>query len=201
MTAQQHPAAHTPLRAQLRRACGRDGSPLCRPVDRARSRLALALPLVLVALLAVSAAVSALVYRAETHDEREIARHRHAVVATTVGAAVADDLRTGGSWAHAPARWAYPVGPGGGVVRVTVGAPVGTAVPIQVDDRGVPAVAARDGAVVLSDAGFLGVGTAVALSSLAVVGFTLRRHALDRRAERSWEPDWERVEPLWTQRS
>ncbi|MER5352143.1 hypothetical protein ABT093_17665 [Kitasatospora sp. NPDC002551] len=201
MAAQQHrPVAHTPLRSRLRRASGLDHNPLCRPVDRARSRLVLALPVVLAALLAVSAAVAVLVFRAETRSEREAARHRHAVVATTVGPAVPDDLRTGSSGARAPARWSYPTGPGAGTIRVSTGTPVGTAVPIHVDDNGAPTAGARDTTAILSDAGILGLGTAAGLTSLAVLGCTVHRRALDRRAERSWEPEWERVEPLWTQR-
>ncbi|WP_052709636.1 hypothetical protein [Streptomyces sp. NRRL S-495] len=200
MTAQQRQAAHTPFRTQVRRASGLDRNPLCRPVDRARSRTALALPVVLGLLIAVGAVVAVLVFRVETHAEQETARHRHAVTATTVGPAVTDDLRTGGARAHAPARWAYPVGPGGGTVQVSTGTPVGSAVAIQLDDSGVPAAGARTTAAVLSDAGILGVGTATGLVSLAVVGHTVHCRTLDRRAERSWEPDWERVEPLWSQR-
>ncbi|MFB7470743.1 hypothetical protein [Kitasatospora sp. NPDC056184] len=200
MTAQQHPATHTPLPALLRRASGLDRNPLCRPVDRARSRLALALPLVLAALLAMSAAVSVLVFRTETRAERETARHRHAVVATTVGPASSDDFRPGSTRAHAPARWTYPAGPGGGAIEVTAGTPAGTAVPVHLDDAGLPADGPRDSTAVLADAGAFGVGTAICLSSLAVLGHTARRRALDRRAERDWEPAWARVEPLWTQR-
>ncbi|MFJ4674200.1 Rv1733c family protein [Kitasatospora purpeofusca] len=200
MTAQQRPAAHTPLGTQVRRASGLDHNPLCRPVDRARSRTALALPLVLALLIAVGAVVAVLAFRVETHAEQGTARHRHAVVATTVGPAVTDDLRTGGSPAHAPARWAYPVGPGSGTVQVAVGTPVGSAVAIHLDDSGVPAPGARTTAAALSDAGVLGVGTATGLVSLALVGYMVHRRTLDRRAERSWEPDWERVEPLWSQR-
>ncbi|WP_328958740.1 hypothetical protein [Kitasatospora purpeofusca] len=200
MTAPQRPAAHTPFRTQVRRASGLDRNPLCRPVDRARSRAALALPLVLALLVAVGAVVAVLAFRVETHAEQETARHRHAVTATTVGPAVTDDLRTGGTRAHAPARWAYPVGPGSGTVQVSTGTPVGSAAAIQLDDSGVPAAGARTDAAVLSDAGILGVGAATGLVSLAVVGHAVHRRTLDRRAERSWEPDWERVEPLWSQR-
>ncbi|MFE6867252.1 hypothetical protein ACFVFS_11875 [Kitasatospora sp. NPDC057692] len=200
MTAQQHPAPHTPLRVLLRRASGRDRNPLCRPVDRARSRLALALPLVLAGLLALSAAVSVLVFRVETRAERETARHRHAVVATTAGPASSDDFRPGSTRAHAPARWTWPAGPGAGEIEVTAGTPAGTEVPIHLDDAGVPADGPRDGAALLADAGAFGVGTAICLASLAFLGHTVRRGALDRRAERSWDPAWARVEPLWTQR-
>ncbi|MFE7189555.1 hypothetical protein [Kitasatospora sp. NPDC057541] len=200
MTAQQHPAVHPPLRTRLRRASGRDHNPLRRPVDRARSRLVLALPPVLAALLVLSAALSVLVYRVEARAERETARHRHAVVATTTGPAVSDYLWSGNARAHALARWSHPDGPGEGTIQVTVGTAAGTAVPIYLDDAGVPAAGARDTTAIATEAGLLGLGAALALGSFVLIGYTVCHRALDRRAERSWEPAWERVEPLWTQR-
>ncbi|MEV0189608.1 hypothetical protein AB0I39_13860 [Kitasatospora purpeofusca] len=200
MTAQQHQARHTPLRLQVRRASGLDRNPLCRPVDRTRSRMALALPLVLALLVAVGAVVAVLVFRVETQAEQRTASHRHAVTATTVGPAVTDDSRAGGTRAHAPARWVYPVGPGNGAVQVSLGTPVGSTVAIHLDDSGLPAAGARTTGAVLSDAALLGTGTAVGLVSLALTGHAVHAHSLDRRAERSWEPDWERVEPGWSQR-
>ncbi|MFB6891533.1 hypothetical protein ACFCX4_19755 [Kitasatospora sp. NPDC056327] len=199
MPAQQHPAAHPPFGGHVRRAFGRDRNPLCRPVDRARSRLVLAVPVVLAVLLAVCAATAVLVFRAESQAEREAARRRHTVTAVTAGPA-RTDLRAGSVRAHAEARWTGPEGTGSGRIEVPPGTAEGTSVPLRLDDRGVPVAAARDTAALLTEAGLAAFAAAVAFGTVAVGAFTLRHRALDRRAVVGWEPGWERVEPVWSRR-
>ncbi|MGW6914210.1 Rv1733c family protein [Kitasatospora sp. NPDC054939] len=200
MSTRRHPATHTSLRTHAHRSLGLDRNPLCRAVDRTRSRLALALALLLAAAAAVGAVTGALAFQAESHAEQEKSRHRHAVTATTVGPAQRDDARSGGLRAHAVARWDHPVGPGSGTITVPAGTPAGTAVKIHLGDAGIPAAAARGAAPVLADAGAVGLGAATGLAAFAIGGYALLLRAVNRRAERIWEPDWERVEPLWSHR-
>ncbi|MFB7617934.1 hypothetical protein [Kitasatospora sp. NPDC056181] len=200
MPVQQLPATHTTLRRHVRRATGRDRNPLCRRLDRAYSRLVTSLALVLAAAAAVSVWAALLVYRTETHTAAASARHRHAVTAVTTGPAWSDDFRAGAPRAQAEARWEYPAGPGSGAIHVQAGTPVGTSVPILLDDSGKPAAAARSTGLIASDAVLVGLGTGAMLATATAGAYEAGRRTLDRRAERSWEPDWERVEPHWSGR-
>ncbi|WP_051711729.1 hypothetical protein [Streptomyces sp. NRRL S-350] len=196
----RRPASHTSLRGHVRRATGRDHNPLCRPLDRAYSRLAAGAALMVLAAFVVAALVALLVYGSETHDAQRAARHRHVVTAVTTGPAQSDDPRAGSAREHAPARWTYPVGPGTGSVPVPDGTGPGTVVPVGLDDGGQPVGAPRSNGLVVSDAVLAGLGTATVLGSGTGGWYALRRRGLDRRAERSWESAWEQVEPRWSGR-
>ncbi|MGW4895576.1 Rv1733c family protein [Kitasatospora sp. NPDC004240] len=199
-TARRHPVPRTSLRRHVRRAAGRDPNPLCRPVDRARSRALVVLALAVTAAISVAVGAGLLVLRGQTHAAQQVARHRHAVTAVTTGPAQPDDLRAGGTQAHAQARWSYPTGPGGGRIPVPEGTVPGTDVPIHVDDAGNPASPPRTTEQIASDAVLVVLGTATALVLGAEGGFALRRHVLGRRAEAGWEAAWGRVEPEWSGR-
>ncbi|MET8545927.1 hypothetical protein ABZW03_35630 [Kitasatospora sp. NPDC004799] len=191
---------HTPLRGHVRRAVGRDHNPLCRPVDRAYSRLVAGAALTALAAVVLAVLAALLVHGAETDDARNVARHRHVVAAVTTGPAQSDDSRAGSAREHAPARWTYPVGPGAGDVTVPEGTVTGTAVQVGLDDDGRPVGAPRSGELIVTDAVLVGLGTVSVLGSASAGWFALCRHRLDRRAERSWEDAWERVEPRWSGR-
>ncbi|MEU8514655.1 hypothetical protein AB0C76_24110 [Kitasatospora sp. NPDC048722] len=199
-TTRPHPAPGTSLRQHLRRAAGHDHNPLCRPLDRAYSRLVAGFVLTVLAALVAATVATLAVYRAETHTALQAARHRHVVTALTTGAAVSDDPRAGSTRAHAPARWTYPAGPGSGSVPVPDGTLAGTAVPVGLNDAGQPVAAPRSADLILSDSVLTGLTTVAVLGLAAEGGYALRRHALDRRAETGWEHDWEQVEPRWSGR-
>ncbi|MGA5823796.1 hypothetical protein ACPC54_38820 [Kitasatospora sp. NPDC094028] len=199
-TTHRPPVSRTLLSQHVRRAVGRDRNPLCRPLDRAYSRLVSALALTMLLTLAAATAVALLVYRAETHTAQLAARHRHVVTAVTTGPALPDDSRTGSTRAHAPARWTYPVGPGTGTIPIADGTPTGTAVPVGLDDTGRPVGAPKPTDLILSDAVLAGLGTVTVLGFGAEGAFALRRRALDHRAEQGWEVAWEQVEPRWSGR-
>ncbi|MER7756779.1 hypothetical protein [Kitasatospora sp. NPDC097643] len=194
------PASRTSLRRHVRRAVGRDDNPLCRPLDRAYSRLVTAFALTVLATFALAVVAALLLYRVEARTAQGIAGHRHLVTAVTTGPAPADDLRAGGSRAYAPARWTYPAGPGAGSIPVQSGTPTGTAVRIGVDDAGNPIGAPKATERILSDAVLAGLGTVSVLGLGAEGAFALRRRALDRRAEADWESAWQQVEPGWSGR-
>ncbi|MFD0279503.1 hypothetical protein ACFVHB_37200 [Kitasatospora sp. NPDC127111] len=194
------PASHTSLRQHVRRAVGRDHSPLCRPLDRAYSRLAAVQALTVLAALALAAVAALLAFRVETHTAEQIARHRHLVTAVTTGPAQADNPRVGSARDHAPARWTYPAGPGTGTIPVPEGTRAGTAVPIGLDDAGTPIRAPKATEQIASDAVLIGLGTVSVLAVVTEGVFALRRRTLERRADTSWEAAWERVEPGWSGR-
>ncbi|MEE1786677.1 hypothetical protein PUR71_27800 [Streptomyces sp. SP17BM10] len=199
-TTHPHPAAGTSLRQHLRRATGRDHNPLCRPIDRAYSRLVAGFALTVLAALVAAAVAALAVYRAEAGTAHQVARHRHVVTAVTTGPAISDDPRAGSTRAHAPARWTYPAGPAGGSIPVLDGTRAGTAVPVGLNDAGQPIPAPRSADLVLSDAVMVGLTTVAVLGLTAEGGYALRRRALDRRAAAGWEDAWEQVEPRWTGR-
>ncbi|MEU6236773.1 hypothetical protein [Kitasatospora sp. NPDC047058] len=193
-------ASRTSLRQHVRRAVGRDHSPLCRPLDRSYSRLAAVQTLTVLAVLAVAAVAALLAFRIETHTAQQIARHRHVVTAVTTGPAQSDNPRSGTQRDHAAARWTYPAGPGSGRIPVPEGTRTGTAVPIGLDDSGVPVAAPKGTEQIASDAVLIGLGTVSVLAVGTEGAFALRRRALERRADTSWEDAWEQVEPRWTGR-
>ncbi|MFD8703417.1 hypothetical protein ACFV1W_12425 [Kitasatospora sp. NPDC059648] len=200
VTASGHPSSHTSLRRHVLRATGRDHSPLCRPLDRAYSRLVAGLALAMLGTLVVAVVTALLVYRAETRTAQQTARHRHTVTAVTTGPALSADPRAGGGREYAPARWVYPLGPGTGSVPVPDGTLAGTAVRVGLNDAGSPAGAPEPADLILTDAVLAGFGTVTVLGFGAEGAFALRRHGLDRQAEKGWEAAWEQVEPRWSGR-
>ncbi|MFI8454612.1 hypothetical protein [Kitasatospora sp. NPDC085464] len=196
----RQPASRTTLRGHLRRAVGRDHNPLCRPVDRAYSRLVATAALLALTSFVLAAVAALIVHHAETAAAQDAARHQHLVTAVTTGPAESVDPRAGSVREQAQARWTYPAGPGAGTVPVPEGTPTGTAVPVRLGDAGQPVGAPRSGELIATDAVLAGLGTVFVLGLGTEGGFVLRRRRLDRRAERSWESAWERVEPGWSGR-
>ncbi|WP_329560523.1 Rv1733c family protein [Kitasatospora sp. NBC_01266] len=189
----------TALTRELRRAAGRDHNPLCRPADRARSRLGLALAVTL-ALSVVMGVLLALTLlagmRAQAH---RTALHRHQVTATTLAVASGSSVLT---TAPVRASWDYPRGDHRtGVIRLAVGTASGAVVPLSVDDAGNPAAPPQPDSRLATTAGMYGLGAFTAAGTIVWTGYAVGRRMLDRRAEQAWEPDWERVEPLWSGRS
>ncbi|MGW3230351.1 Rv1733c family protein [Kitasatospora sp. NPDC001095] len=196
----RRPASHTTLRGHVRRAAGRDHNPLCRPVDRAYSRLVASAVLTALASIVLAAVAALLVHHVETADARDAARDRHVVTAVTTGPAQSVDPRAGRVREQAPARWTYPVGPEAGQVSVPAGTPAGTAVAVGLNGAGQPVDAPRSSELIVADAVLAGLGTVLVLALGADGWFALRRRRLDRRAERDWESAWEQVEPRWSGR-
>ncbi|MGK4579162.1 Rv1733c family protein [Kitasatospora sp. HPMI-4] len=185
------------LRRHLRRALGRDPSPLCRRVDRARSRLVVALLLACAGALALATAVGLLAAQHGQSTALRTARHRHQVAAVTVGPALPI-----GTASTAEATWTYPLSDRHrGLVVVPDDIPVGGTVAVWVDDLGLLAAPPRPSADIVADAVSLGLMTLAGVSLSAGALYTVRRRGLDHRAGESWESDWERVEPLWSGRA
>ncbi|WP_152617533.1 Rv1733c family protein [Phaeacidiphilus oryzae] len=188
----------------LRRAAGRDRSPLVRPIDRARSALGLITGVLLLGTLAVGLLVGLLAL----HSEQSLAAHqaatRRLVTAVTTSPAYPAGAQpvTGGSGASvATAAW---TGPDGHRHTATIAVPDGTPVGGRVHtwtDRTGAAVGAPTTASAATLDGIL-VGTAAWIGAGVLVGSTdlLARHRLNRRADRAWEREWQRVEPSWSGR-
>ncbi|MFJ9610403.1 hypothetical protein ACIRS1_29075 [Kitasatospora sp. NPDC101176] len=194
-----HPASRTTLRGHLRRAAGRDNNPLCRPLDRAYSRLVTGTALMVLVAVVLAVVAALLLYRTEADDAARAARHWHVVTAVTTGPAQSDDPR-GSAREHAPARWTYPVGPGAGSVPVPDGTTTGTALRVGLNDAGQPLGAPRSNGLIVSDAVLVGLATVTTLGFGTEGWVALRRHRLDRRSEADWESEWEQVEPGWSGR-
>jgi hypothetical protein len=189
-----------PLHGHLRRALGLDHNPLCRKVDRARSRLLL----LMAAALATAALVAALIGQAVLHGEqtaaRQLAGHRHQVVATTVSG-VAEDGVPGDGGTVAQAVWHFPQAVSqSGPVPVPPGTTSGTTVSVWVDDGGRPAAAPQSTTDQVTHAAVAGLGSFAGLVLTAQVLYAVRSRSLDKHADREWEPDWELVEPVWSGR-
>ncbi|MDH6122668.1 hypothetical protein ABH930_006945 [Kitasatospora sp. GAS204A] len=196
----RHAGAGTPLARQVRRALGRDDSPLCRPVDRSRSRLLIALAAAMVLAVAVGTLVALILLGGMRAQARQLTLHRHQVTAATLSAATDSPARS--PWAaQADAAWTYPQSvPHTGVIGVPIGTPRGGQVPLFVDDGGAPAAPPQPDSELATAAALYGIGALSGFGAVSLVGYRVRRHTLDHRAERDWELAWERVEPGWSGR-
>ncbi|GAA1220715.1 hypothetical protein GCM10009665_08530 [Kitasatospora nipponensis] len=197
------PATRTPLRRRLRRAFGREHNPLCRPCDRARSRLVLATAAFLIA-ATLCALLAALVVLHRGQGAASTSGHqRHRITATTLTPATGVVASKAGApvGTEARASWTYPPAHHGtGVVHVAAGTPAGAGVAIWVDDGGRLVAAPRPATEVMTDAVLTGLGTLAVLGATAHLCRSLRGRVLDRRAQDAWEPAWEQIEPLWSGR-
>lgn len=193
-----HRAARTPLVRQLRRAVGQDHNPLCRPVDRARSRLLIAASLALTLSVVLSVLLALILLSGMRAQAHRTALHRHQVTATTLAASSDSPGLTAAS---ARASWEYPQADHRtGVIPVAVGTAAGTGIPLWVDDNGSRAAPPEPDSQLATTVGMYGLGAFTGAGAVLWTGYVLRRRTLERRAERAWEPDWEQVEPFWSRR-
>ncbi len=182
-----------------------DGCPneLRRPADRTRRRWNAVFVLCLLIALFCGAFVMTAVWDAGSRADRETARHRHQVAATTVGTAErAVSSRSGGTArVLAPAEWEYPAAhQHSDKVSVPLGTPAGRSVTIWVDDAGTEVPAPYSGAqrAYVATAAGIGAFGLFALASGAVVRLRLR--LAETRSLAQWEHEWEAVEPRWSGR-
>ncbi|MGW7363732.1 Rv1733c family protein [Streptomyces sp. NPDC054841] len=190
------------MRRLLRRAAGRDTSPLVRPADRSRSRAVVALVVALPTAVVIGSATALDVWDRESREAESETRHRHAVTATTVTKAVPVENATRSGVVpetRAQAVWHYPEPKQhSGTINAPVGTPVGATMRIWVDDAGGLAAAPRPDWGVGIDAATAGLAATGGISLASLCLFAIRAHALERRTQSAWERDWERVEPLWS---
>ncbi|MDH6115480.1 hypothetical protein P3T36_006578 [Kitasatospora sp. MAP12-15] len=195
----RHPYSHTLLSRQLRRAVGQDRNPLCRPVDRARSRLLLTVTVTLALCVAISTLLALAQLDGMLAHAHQTAQHRHQVTATTLAAVGDNPASTATS---AKAAWDYPrTGHRIGVVPVPPGTASGVRISLWVDDSGNPAAPPQSDGRLETTAGTYGLGALAVTGAAVWAGYAVRRRALDRRAECGWERGWQQVEPFWSGRS
>ncbi|MFD6230329.1 hypothetical protein ACFWFZ_26195 [Streptomyces sp. NPDC060232] len=185
------------------RTAGAGANPLRRKADRTRSRLhaAFAVACLLAAICGIAAG------RADWADgsraAETLARHRHIVTATAVGAT---SYRTGPGPSErpvvvAPVTWHFPADRRhADTVPVPAQTRKGDTVPVWVDDRG-EAATAPPGTADLALRAF-GLGTVVLTGITLLAGALVRVgiRVVDARSARAWEAEWEDVEPVWTGR-
>ncbi|MFG2305383.1 hypothetical protein [Actinacidiphila glaucinigra] len=173
----------------------------CRPCAHTLPRLAASVLMGLA--VVVSLYVGFAVHRAERAQALAERGHRHLVAGTALAASGPVFHEHGmGSLPPASAGWEYPRGRRH-TGRVPVGRPVeaGDRIRIWVDDRGAPAPEPRSTAGARGAALVLGVTSFLLWSSLAW-GVHRAVAALALRGRlRSWEREWERVEPVWSGRA
>ncbi|MFD8208872.1 hypothetical protein ACFV2S_21060 [Streptomyces sp. NPDC059695] len=158
----------------------------------------------LVSALICGVLAAGLLWYAGARADRELAVHRHRVQATTTGPAREPPAAARFGMkpqAVAPAVWEQPVHVRrSGSIYVPPRTPQGRAVPIWVDDAGVPARppgSAADRALTSLSGGFA-VGGVIGVTGAGVV-LLVRRRAEGRRLA-AWEREWEQVEPVWSGR-
>ncbi|MGA5702788.1 hypothetical protein [Peterkaempfera bronchialis] len=200
---QFRPGGRTGWRTRLRRATGRDGNPLRRPLDRSRARLGWVLLLLAVLAVALPTAVAAALYRSDRHAADEQAAHRHRITATTLTAAPA-----GGAWVPSTgewpvlARWQYPAGQvRTAAVPVEAGTARGAPVTVWVDDSGDPAAPPRSTADITTGAVLAGLAVLTCTGLVCGTVRTVGRRRIEIRTAAAWEREWEQVEPRWSGRS
>ncbi|GAA5018401.1 hypothetical protein [Kitasatospora paranensis] len=189
----------------VRLAAGLGGGPLCRSVDRARSRALLGawLAMVLAAVGAVTA--GAVVFHSSQVEASRVAAHLHRVEAVVRTAPQQADFTASGATAggyRATATWTYP--PGHQVTdqaAVPSTAVPGSKVAVWVDATGSPAAGPRSTTDMVATAGFIALGAWSAAALTVSVAYGVRRSRLEHRAEDEWQTDWAVVEPTWTGRA
>ncbi|MFD0275628.1 hypothetical protein ACFVHB_17230 [Kitasatospora sp. NPDC127111] len=188
----------------LRRALGRERNPLCRTLDRARSRAVVftVLGIALAALLGAAAAVTQLA--AGQRQAAATAARLHRVEAVVQGSVrKAEASVAGGRAVHrADAAWTFPGDQRNtGSVDVPRNTGPGAAVGIWVDQDGRPAAAPRSTADLIGDSVCPNVFLFGVLAVLASAGLGARLSVLDRRADHAWTRSWARLEPVWSGRA
>ncbi|MFC6599223.1 hypothetical protein [Kitasatospora paranensis] len=197
---QRRQVPRTPALRHLRCAAGLEHNPLCRHVDRARSRLVLAAVVALALSVAASTVVALVLLHGMRAGAAETARHRHQVTATTTAAPTGGAVQ--GVAAGAQAVWSYPAGHRDtGVIEVPNGAPVGADVRIWVDDSGAQAPAPSSAGELEVSASVYGLAAFCGMTAAAGGAYLLRRSGIERAAARGWEAEWTDVEPVWSRRS
>ncbi|MFI9274566.1 hypothetical protein ACIGXM_28230 [Kitasatospora sp. NPDC052896] len=182
------------------------GGPLCRPLDRARSRAAL------LALLGVAAAAALAVLvavdgirtapaAAATRAGR-LQRVAALVLGDAPGGPTADQGGPVGHWAtgeRVVVRWTDPAGRPGSA-RVTLRDPVdaGTTVPLWLTGAGRLTAPPPSSDELAVRAVGLGLAVLVLPSLVMLVGHAFRQRALDRRAGELWGAEWAEVAPRWS---
>lgn len=199
------PTCGARLRAHLRRAFGRDRNPLCRPVDRLRSRVVLG-GLLLAAVAAALCWYPALVV--QRHEEAaasRTARHDHQVQAAVLAPSTASsDPQPFGYSGGYDTRigWTYPAGRQHETVVTTPGALAQSArIPLWVDDTGALTVAPRSGGEIALDAAWAGMTAVIGVAAGVGLVVTAVDRAVARGARRAWGEEWATIEPSWSGRA
>ncbi|MEZ0069084.1 hypothetical protein ABIA32_005127 [Streptacidiphilus sp. MAP12-20] len=174
----------------------RRGNPLRRRSDSLRTWLRVGFSLALVLAVALTALFGLKLYA----DSRAAAARQvaglHQVTARAVGGPTAAGV---GAWV-APLSWTDSTGSHTADAPVPVATVPGDHVVIWIDSKEtprpdpIPAVQSAGSAATYSLAAF-------AAATMVISGaYALAKHRVDRAAWRSWESEWERVEPQWTHR-
>ncbi|MDH6132284.1 hypothetical protein P3T37_001669 [Kitasatospora sp. MAA4] len=189
----------------LCRAVGVDHNPLCRPVDRARSRAIVlaAAGLALSLGLGAGAAVGGLAATQRQAAEQAARLHPvDSVLLTRAQPKTSPALGAGTSGYQARVTWNYPPGQRRTAdVDVSGPAAAGSGTVLWLDAGGRPAEHGPATEVdLVADAVCLGLSVLAGLAMITGGLFSARRHTLQGRAQNGWRLSWEHVEPTWSGR-
>ncbi|MET8630620.1 hypothetical protein ABZW30_44185 [Kitasatospora sp. NPDC004669] len=207
MTDARRPARSVPargmLRGHLRRAFGRDGNPLGRPVDRHRSQAVLMAFLGIALAALVCAGATAADYAMSRPQALAAASRLHRVDAVTLSPPRgADPTVAGRTMYAADAYWSWPGDRNHtGSIAVPRRTSPGSTVSTWVDDRGRPVAAPPSATDTAVNALLIGLFAFCGLTVLVASGLTARLAVLDRRACDSWQSSWALYEPVWSGRT
>ncbi|MEV6007964.1 hypothetical protein AB0M29_14230 [Streptomyces sp. NPDC051976] len=176
-----------------------DANPLRRGADRVQAwtgRLLLLLAALLLPWAAFAAGSSA--YHAAVHSSHAQAADRHPATATTTGR---PDTMTGAPLVPVPVRITDPGHhPYAALTRVRPGTPVGTRLPVYVDNHSgrivPPPHDARLQTAAMAVTSTALVGGLLVWAALRLLGVVVDRWRLVR-----WQREWRVVEPLWSAES
>jgi hypothetical protein len=201
MSNARNPAAGT-RRARYARRLGLDDNPLRRPADRVDAWLRLAMLILILTVVPVTAILAGRtadqLFSRQARTQQAADRPVDAVLTQNAPASSVDPYATvPDTWVTA--RWTAPDGTArSGQVLAPIGSFAGGVVPVWVSASGALAdPPARHAAVVAE------VAVTVLLTSMALTGVLLgvqavAHHFLDRRRFRSWDAEWRSIGPLWT---
>jgi hypothetical protein len=201
MSNARNPTAGT-RRARYARRLGLDGNPLRRPADRVEAWLRLAVLILILTAVPVTAIIAG-----QTADHlfsrqaqaQQAADHLVDAVLTQNAPTATIDPYAAVPDTWAAARWTAPDGTArSGQVLAPIGSFAGDVVPVWVSKSGAIADPPARHVDVVAE-----VAVAVLLTSMALIGLLLggravAHHFLDRRRFRSWDAEWRSIGPLWT---
>jgi len=177
---------------------------MVRPCDRLRSALVLVGLLFAVALLSLCWLPGTLVQHFEQQQSAYDAAHSHRVTATTTAASIPAGSQpfAGSGGFDTTVTWTYPAGQTHRILLATPRAQVrGDTIQVWVNDSGEMVTPPRSHGAIQVDALWTDATSLLAEALLAAAAVAGVRGVLDRRAQRAWEREWERVEPRWTGRA
>lgn len=201
MSNARNPAAGTRPERYARRL-GLDGNPLRRPVDKIDAWLRLAVLILILTAVPVTATIAG---RTTGHlfsrqaQAQQAADHLVDAVLTQNAPATSIDPYVAVPDTWVTARWRARDGTArSGHVLAPIGSFAGDVVPVWVSASGAAADPPARHADVVVEVAVTVLLTCMILTGLLLGAQAVAHHFLDRRRYRSWDAEWRSIGPIWT---